>query len=314
VEVSPKSVKALEKQADNTIENVNSSKLVEEEKEEKLVQMVEKPEKKLEILEKPAEIDRKPEVPQVPKKIKQVYQNKSDCIEDEGKGYAHIDWVTFPPSSNININMMPFIIGDISSIPEEYRQYWPMIELCHGLQKEAGKVGFLTIHESDTRKGESQRRGGVHVDSPGLMREGASYYTEREIECEWGSGAIYTVLDEVFGGIYMASNVRDSTRVWNVRVKPHAIGHMGDVEHLRDLLCKQNTLHSGQLVWLTDKTPHESLPMKQDCHRQYFRVVSSSVSVWYSKHSTPNRLGITPNAATTKIVAHDKFDVTDVSK
>ena len=45
---------------------------------------------------------------------------------------------------------------------------------------------------------------------------------------------------------------------------------------------------------MTDRTPHESLPLKPGQYRQYFRLVTSNVSVWYAKHSTPNPLGCTP--------------------
>ena len=51
---------------------------------------------------------------------------------------------------------------------------------------------------------------------------------------------------------------------------------------------------------MSDVTPHESVPFAEAAHRQYFRVVTSSVSVWYSKHSTANPLGITPDLSITR--------------
>ena len=60
----------------------------------------------------------------------------------------------------------------------------------------------------------------------------------------------------------------------------------------------------NRLYWLTDRTPHESLPLEKTQRRQFFRLVSSEVSVWYSKHSTPNPLGV---KADCKIVNRDKF-------
>lgn len=65
-------------------------------------------------------------------------------------------------------------------------------------------------------------------------------------------------------------------------------------------------------MWMTDKTPHEALPvnkrgMEGSCmvfasltcccwpvHRQFFRVVTSKVNVWYSEHNTPNKLVALP--------------------
>ena len=61
------------------------------------------------------------------------------------------------------------------------------------------------------------------------------------------------------------------------------------------------------MVWITDCTPHESLPLKAETSRQYFRLVTSEVSVWYADHSTPNPLGIKP-PENVKIVHGNKFD------
>ena len=35
------------------------------------------------------------------------------------------------------------------------------------------------------------------------------------------------------GGIYIASNVPDSTRVWNCGVEPEVVRRLGDIEYLR---------------------------------------------------------------------------------
>ena len=66
----------------------------------------------------------------------------------------------------------------------------------------------------------------------------------------------------------------------------------------------------GEMVWMTDSTPHESLPLKKGTYRQYFRLVTSQVSVWYADHSTPNPLGITPPHHVT-IVHGNKFGLTE---
>ena len=61
------------------------------------------------------------------------------------------------------------------------------------------------------------------------------------------------------------------------------------------------------MVWITDCTPHESLPLPAGKSRQYFRLVTSDVSVWYADHSTPNPLGIVP-PDNVKIVHGNKFN------
>ena len=173
----------------------------------------------------------------------------------------------------------------------------------------------------------------------------------------WGRG----VYDETgtnghyCGGIFMASSVANSTRVWNASIdldsalpssrsegltssssssssssnlSPRAVvgdgsvvGRLGDLEHLRGALGKGVTLDAGQLVWMTDRTPHESMPLKAGTYRQYFRLVTSEISVWYKEHNTPNPLGVLPGdpgkfhshyrlkreALPSLIVAGDKF-------
>ena len=93
--------------------------------------------------------------------------------------------VSFPPSTGININMMPFVVGSsfkACRLPKYVRPYWDMILacICPELSKasepwwpktsnpsDVGKIYFLTIQESWVEGGESQRRPGIHVDSAG---------------------------------------------------------------------------------------------------------------------------------------------------
>lgn len=194
--------------------------------------------------------------------------------------------VEFPESKGININMMPFIMGDVSTIPEEYRGYVPMINACNLPESEIGKVGYLTITESNVTKGESQRRGGVHV--------------EKHPNRSWGGGG--GAWGGYKGGLFMASNVSNSCKVWNQYVE--VPGMMGDCEHLRSELGEGELLQKNELIWMTDGTPHESMSLQEGTHRQFFRLVTSEVDVWYEDHSTKNRLGIDPAG---RIVKGSKF-------
>ena len=72
--------------------------------------------------------------------------------------------LSFPKPNDIIINMMPFIMGDATSIPEEYVQYGSIIEACELPNEELGKVGYLTINESFVEKLNSQRRPGIHTE------------------------------------------------------------------------------------------------------------------------------------------------------
>ena len=116
------------------------------------------------------------------------------------------------------------------------------------------------------------------------------------------------------GGIFMMSDVSGTCKAYNAKVEPHAIGHLGDVEHLRahldakedakgDPLYGPIEFEKNTLYWMTDRTPHESLPVADKTFRRYFRLVTGKVSVWYEKHSTANPL-VEPDA---EILTEDKF-------
>jgi len=64
------------------------------------------------------------------------------------------------------------------------------------------------------------------------------------------------------------------------------------------------SLQADELVWFTDRTPHESVPLAAGQPRQFFRLVTGGIDTWYAAHSTPNPLGVKPQAT---VVTHDKF-------
>ena len=70
-------------------------------------------------------------------------------------------------------------------LPEYLEPYWDLINLCIGhhsdrehhhiwnrreYPSDIGKVYYLTIQESSVKPGKSQRRPGLHVDSPGMVK------------------------------------------------------------------------------------------------------------------------------------------------
>ena len=147
-------------------------------------------------------------------------------------------------------------------------------------------------------------------------------------------------------GIFMASSVENSCQAWNCKIVPEgeggveeedgegdededeegedeedededdmgrrfeAIGEHGDIEHLRHLLPDnlRQVLKANRMYWMTDRTPHESLPVTEATYGQFFRLVMGDVSFWYEDHSTPNPFGVRPDPKTTKIVKGNKFD------
>uniref|UniRef100_A0A7S1B2U5 Ubiquitin-like domain-containing protein n=1 Tax=Noctiluca scintillans TaxID=2966 RepID=A0A7S1B2U5_NOCSC len=148
-----------------------------------------------------------------------------------GGGFFEVCHVSFPAPKDININMMPFIFGDESSLPEECRGYWEMTQRCRPKyfgSSEDGKVCFLTIHEGMVEKGLSQRRPGVHVERSEVEVKG--WPSDRHIA--WGGGAP----DNWEGGLYIASSVDSSTKIWSATVTPEIVGDLGSVQHIEDLL------------------------------------------------------------------------------
>jgi hypothetical protein len=196
-------------------------------------------------------------------------------------------------------------MGDEDTLPVEYLQYWPLIEACQLPLAEIGKVGYLTIHESEVRAGQAQRRPGLHCESPGSVLNESGQYTNDRID--WGCGIVRGDRSTVRGGIYMASNVPNSSRLWDIKVRSPVVGKLGDLEHLRDLLGDGKVLEADKMYWLTDATPHESLRLSSSTHRQFFRLVTSSLSAWYPEHSTPNPRGVIPDPKITRVVHGDKF-------
>ena len=234
--------------------------------------------------------------------------------------------LTFPKSSNININMMPFVLEktfDKCQLPKSLFEYWhQIISNCLFDDNETGKICYLTIHESKVKASHSQRRPGIHTERPGRLElsnglvsdsgkgQGSSQILHSRIYHHWGIGVGSYNKDsfKIKGGIYMASNVANSCQVWDCQVMDdNCIGHLGDIEHLRSLLPESEIMEPNCLYWLTDRTPHESLPLKKNTHRQFFRLVTSQVSLWFEEHSTKNPLGVVPDPNITKIVRGSKF-------
>ncbi len=76
--------------------------------------------------------------------------------------------------------------------------------------------------------------------------------------------------------------------------------------HLTDRFGEHTDLVARELCWLTDRTLHMALPVVKGTHRQFFRLVTKGVNVWYAEHSTPNPLGIVPPESV-RIIEADKF-------
>mmetsp|Transcript_14416 Transcript_14416/g.45438 ORF Transcript_14416/g.45438 Transcript_14416/m.45438 type:complete len:349 (+) Transcript_14416:12-1058(+) len=220
-------------------------------------------------------------------------------VVSDGVFAAVVGKVKFPASRGRSCNMMPIVIGDVDSVPAEYRDYLPLLAACPVSRDDWGEIGYLTVDERDVEAGASHRRPGLHVEAPGLGLGHASFEPDDShgLTLAWGRG--YYLDDgaqgHFQGGLFLASTVPDSTHVFNCRPADDAdVGPHGDLESLRPFMPPGFTLPASTLLWLTDHTPHESLPLPTATHRQFFRLVTSRVDAWYADHSTPNPLGVEP--------------------
>lgn len=249
---------------------------------------------------------------------KECIDDKTKSVQKQGSQYL------FPTPKDININMMPFIMSfnfKETKLPYNLAPYFRMIRYILSRDKtQLKKVCYLTIQESFAEKGRTQRRPGLHVENPGQLNIKSSgggqcnkvyhppYNPNLGTSHPWGRGHYE---NKPVDGIYMASSVDGTCAIWDCQINDKAIGHLGDIEHLRYVLneyngCKKTT--KWAIYWLTDRTPHESLPMLESGYRQFFRLVTHKVSVWYEQHSTPNPNGVIPDEKITQIIKKNKFE------
>ena len=185
--------------------------------------------------------------------------------------YKHVKDISFPKPNDVMINMMPFIVGDMGSLPKELAGYEDMIASCNFTQ---GDKAYLSVNESFLKKGECQRRPGVHTDGTSTVGWGGG---------GWGGTSLTK-------GIYVAST-DGCCRLWDCQI--YEADHLGACETPEE---EPVYLSADSLYWMTDRTPHESLPTLRDGVRHWFRVVADQIGLWYANHSTANPFGIQPNA------------------
>ncbi|KXS21218.1 hypothetical protein M427DRAFT_51479 [Gonapodya prolifera JEL478] len=244
-----------------------------------------------------------------------------------GQAYLPAFSATFPAPKGIQINMMPILANNLTgTLPEDCRGYRDMIQQCL-LLKNNGVV-YLTIDERRVPAGEAHRRSGLHVESPvvrsgdplaGIKRKQAEKTATKKsrgrIMFNWGFGSVDSVTSLPVDGIYFGSNIAHSSRLYrHVVLNTALVGRDGDLGSVRHLFSGPMDLKAGAIFWMTDKTPHESLPLpgRGMVYRQFFRLVVGPIDVWFSKHNTLNPHGVLPDCQITDI---DKFaDIRTESK
>ncbi|KAI9324036.1 hypothetical protein DFJ73DRAFT_966634 [Zopfochytrium polystomum] len=169
------------------------------------------------------------------------------AAEEESRLHALVTEVLDPNLVEpFHVNMLPFEMGHHCSLPLKCRRYSGIIDLClQHCPKEVGNVGYLTIDEGWVEPSETQRRPGLHIEAhcdvltgtEGSGHSADQFFELKPVERLWGAGSGPDVLN-IEGGIFQASNVPGSCRVWDcvLRDPCGAVGPHGSVEHLRSLL------------------------------------------------------------------------------
>ena len=191
-----------------------------------------------------------------------------------------VDRIEFPEFTGIKCNMMPFIQGDSSSLPEAYRPYSKIID---DVYLEKGEMGYLTIDESFVNSGKSQRG----YNSKDINRNVHIEVGRGEKSNHWGSGGDdgggsswdgrgNTLLDDDTM-VLIANNISNTCKVWDEKEMSYTKN--GDLSEYIDKY-PENTgtlLKSGEVAKISIFTPHECINQTEANNRQFFRIVGKGV-------------------------------------
>lgn len=181
---------------------------------------------------------------------------------------------TFPEFRGSRCLMMPYIQGDPKSVPHEYDAYSKIIRdvfICKG------EIGYLTIDESVAYAGKPHR-GERSKTNRALHTEAGRI--PGKIYC-WGDGGgwgrkHHVTLDRDVE-ILLANSLNHSCAIWGTIHEDTSID--GDIGHVADMYPYESAtfMKAGEIHRIGILTPHESLPVKETCQRQFLRIVGSGV-------------------------------------
>ena len=186
--------------------------------------------------------------------------------------------VEFPTFGSTRIMMMPVILGDLGSLPDDLARWRPLFgRLCDLAPFNQG-TAYLTIDERVVPAGATHRRPGIHVDGIGEDGSAGAY----------GGGGGYGKS----GMLLAASHL--GCRAWEQRFDG-APGPDGDCASLA-AQCRadaERPLTASVAFWCGPLTVHEALPMASETARQFARLSGPSDAPWHEGY-TANPLGIPP--------------------
>ena len=189
-----------------------------------------------------------------------------------------VNKIEFPQPIGVKCSMMPFIQGDSSSLPDEYKSYSKIIDENY---LEKGEIGYLTIDESFVNSGESQRG----YNSKGINRNVHIEVGRYENKNRWGGsgggsswgGRNQTLLEDDTM-VLIANNISDTCRVWDNKELSYTDD--GDLSEYIDRYPEHTAkmLKSGEVAKISIFTPHECITQKESGNRQFFRIVGKGVT------------------------------------
>lgn len=185
-----------------------------------------------------------------------------------------VNKIQFPDFTGVSCNMMPFIQGDSTSLPDEYKYYSNIIDNNY---LEKGEIGFLTLDERFVNAGKSQRgfnsigiNRNVHIEVGKLDK----------LNCwggsSWGGKADTLLNNETM--VLIANNVSNTCKVWDVKEKRYTKD--GDLsEYIFDYpTTTGKLLQAGEVAKISIFNPHECINQTVSSNRQFFRIVGKGVT------------------------------------
>ena len=178
--------------------------------------------------------------------------------------------IDFPDYRGIRILQMPFILGDIESIPDFLSHWVETFKSLFEISHIKSGIAYITIDEKLVKKGQTHRRKGLHVDGIYKGNAGCTFGGD-------GGGPFGTVGD----GMYLVSS-EIGCRAWNQSFNGWP-GYEGECDHLMDECKKENEtiFQKNEVYWVDGLCVHESLPMKKDTFRQMVRLTMPNDNPWF---------------------------------
>ncbi len=175
----------------------------------------------------------------------------------------------FPKPQQLNINMFPFKLFDLMTLPSEcytHTDIINIIKMCRShVMYDPDMNAYLTIHAM-------VQQSRIRIARPSIQCK-HNRWVKRDINnieyrcLAWGLGS-WT--DIPVGGIYMATTVPNSIKIWASTIE---YPEDASLEFARDDLGEWHIMESDRLYWMTDRTPHEIIA---DC--QIFQLVIGDIS------------------------------------